>query len=338
MKSATPRMGNALNQALHDLFAARPDLLLLGEDIADPYGGAFGITRGLSTRYPGRVIGTPISEQAIAGMAAGLALTGDQVIIEIMFGDFIGLCFDQILNFLTKSVSMYGRLLPMRVVIRCPVGGNRGYGPTHSQSPQKHFIGVPHLSLYELSPLHAPVTVLNQILDSAEPAIFFEDKVLYTQPPFGCDPSDTIFRCTRIGGRADWAVLDLEGAGPEWAIVAPGGLSRRVLAAMRQALIENETGCRMLTPSRLFPLDLQPVLPLLDAAERILVVEDGLAGGGWACEIARDIHERLWGRLRHPVRLLQPPCRVIPAAPHLERQLSIQESTVYRALTGAHDE
>src|SRR5439155_1315828 len=150
----TERVADNLNGALHRLFERDPRVYLLGEDLLDPYGGAFKISRGLSDRYPDRVLATPLSEGGFVGVANGLALCGDKAIVEIMFGDFIALSFDQIVNFATKSVSMYGRTLPLHLVVRCPVGGNRGYGPTHSQSPQKHFIGVPHLGLYELSPFH----------------------------------------------------------------------------------------------------------------------------------------------------------------------------------------
>ncbi|MFC7644147.1 hypothetical protein ACFQX6_28000 [Streptosporangium lutulentum] len=146
------RVAENLNAALHGLLDDDPTAYLLGEDILDPYGGAFKVTKGLSTRFPGRVIGTPISEGALTGVAAYLALTGNTAVAEIMFGDFVALAFDQLCNFASKSVSMYGRRLPLRMVVRCPTGGGRGYGPTHSQSLQKHFVGMPGLSLYEMSP------------------------------------------------------------------------------------------------------------------------------------------------------------------------------------------
>jgi pyruvate/2-oxoglutarate/acetoin dehydrogenase E1 component len=335
--SALDRVGVALNEALHELFRGRPRLFLLGQDIADPYGGAFGITRGLSTGYPDRVLGTPISESATVGAAAGLALAGDEVIVEVMFGDFVTLCFDPIVNFLSKSVSMYGRRLPMRVLIRCPVGGRRGYGPTHSQSPQKHLLGVPHLALYELSPLHPVTPMLNGILDSGEPAVLFEDKVLYTQPRFGHQSTDALFQRTEPGGDCAWATVGTDGGtgDTEWAVIAPGGLVRRVLDAMTEAFLSDETGCRLFVPARLFPLDLAPVVPQLARAARILVVEDGPAGGGWAAEVALRLHELLWGRLRHPVTLLRPECAVIPAAPHLERRLLIQSADIGHVLAGA---
>src|SRR5262245_21145573 len=173
--SRAERVGENLNRALHELFARESRLWLLGEDIAVPYGGAFKITKGLSTLYPDRVRTTPLSENALVGVAGGLALCGDTVIAEIMFGDFVGLAFDQILNFATKSVSMYGVHTPMRLVIRCPVGGGRGYGATHSQSVQKHFIGVPNLSLYELSPLHEAGDVLAAAFAEEQPCLLFED-------------------------------------------------------------------------------------------------------------------------------------------------------------------
>ena len=334
MTATADRVGSALNRALHDLLGTRDRLVLLGEDIADPYGGAFGITRGLSTSFPDRVVSTPISEGAIAGMAGGMALSGDEVIVELMFGDFITLCFDPIVNFISKSVSMYGRRLRMPVVFRSPAGGNRGYGPTHSQSLQKHFLGIPNLALYELSPLHPPLPVFEAMLDSGNPAIFFEDKILYTQPGYGHGPSDDFFHVERLAGAGDWVLVGGYEPRPDWLVLAPGGLTRRALAAMRSALLEHEVLCHLLVPSRLYPLDLDPVLPLLAAAGRILVVEDSVAGGGWAAELTRQIHEQLWGKLREPVRVLQPPCEVIPAAPHLERQLLIQASTISRLLSG----
>ena len=143
----TERMiyARALGEALHEALADDERVVVLGEDIADPYGGAFKVTRGLSTAFPERVRTTPISEAAIAGVAAGLALAGYRPIAEVMFGDFLALCFDQILNHITKYEAMYNGNVTCPVVIRMPSGGGRGYGPTHSQSIEKHVLGIPHL-------------------------------------------------------------------------------------------------------------------------------------------------------------------------------------------------
>ena len=326
------RVGDGLRAALRSLLESRSRLLMLGEDIADPYGGAFGISRGLSTAHPDRVISTPISEAAITGMASGLALMGDEVIVEIMFGDFITLAFDPIVNFISKSVTMYGRRLRMPVVIRCPSGGNRGYGPTHSQNLHKHFIGVPNLSLHELSPMHPVQPVLKQILDRGQPAIFFEDKVLYTQKSCGEDEDDDLFDFSQPGGDSGWAQARLGDGPPDWVLVAPGGVVRRALAAMRRALLECEIVSTLVTPSQLFPLDISPVLPSLAAARKILILDDGPAGGGWPVLAADAIHRQLWNSLPAPVGVLQPGCLVVPAARHLEERVLLQESTIYTAM------
>lgn len=325
------RVGSELTDALHDLFSSRSRLIMIGEDIADPYGGAFGISRGLSTKYPRRIISTPISEAAMAGMAGGMALLGDEVIVEMMFGDFVALAFDPIVNFIAKSVTMYGQRLHIPVIIRCPSGGNRGYGPTHSQNMHKHFLGVPDLALYELSPLHRVKPVLQQILDRGIPAVFFEDKVLYGQPPCGHHPDDEIFD---FGVHQGWGRAQLTDEPADWVIIAPGGMARRVLGAMRTAVLEDEVISCLLTPAQLFPLDISPVLPVLAEAREILVVDDGPAGGGWPVVVADAIHRALWDKLQGPVRVLQPECAVIPAAKHLEERLLVQESKIHAMLVG----
>lgn len=332
--SQPSHVGQLLREALNSLLGCRARLLMLGEDIADPYGGAFGISRGLSTTFPDRVISTPISEAAITGMAGGLALMGDEVIVEVMFGDFVTLAFDPIVNFISKSVTMYGRPLRMPVIIRCPSGGNRGYGPTHSQNLHKHFIGVPNLSVHELSPMHPVLPVLARILDQGLPAVFFEDKVLYTQRPCGQHEDDEIFEFSQLGGSSGWARARLADERPDWVLIAPGGMVRRALAAMRRAILEHEVVSSLLTPSQLFPLDFGPVLPSLSAASRILVLDDGPAGGGWPVLAADSIHRLLWNDLDCPVDVLAPGCLVVPAARHLERRVLVQEAQIYEAITG----
>ena len=138
---------DALNAALHRACAADERVIILGEDVLDPYGGAFKVTRGLSTTYPERVLTTPISEAGIVGVAAGMALRGLRPVVEIMFGDFITLAADQLINHAAKFRWMYNDQVRVPMVIRTPMGGRRGYGPTHSQTLEKLFLGVPGLIL-----------------------------------------------------------------------------------------------------------------------------------------------------------------------------------------------
>lgn len=322
-----------LNQALHSLLERDERVYLLGEDIADPYGGAFKATRGLSTRFPGRVLSTPISEGAIAGVAGGLALCGNMPIMEVMFGDFIGLCFDQIFNFAAKSVSMYGHDLPMSMLIRCPVGGNRGYGPTHSQSPQKHFIGIPNLSLWEMSPLHDNKRALDRILDRGEPGIFFEDKTLYGARMCEDGKISDLLSYDFLDADANYARIFIGSPDSfDCVIIAPGGLAERAWTAAMELLVDDEITCQVIVPSRLYPFDPEPLLPIVRAARLVCVVEEGVAGGTWGCEVAGHLHERLWGQLDRPVLRISSAAGIIPAAPHLERQVLVQTETIYGAI------
>ena len=121
-----------LNSALRELLRDEPRTILLGEDLQDPYGGAFKVTAGLSTDYPGRVISTPISEAAVVGTGIGLALSGYRPVVEIMFADFVTLCMDQLFNHAVKFPGMYPNT-DVPLVIRTPSGGGRGLRP-HAQS------------------------------------------------------------------------------------------------------------------------------------------------------------------------------------------------------------
>ena len=143
-----------LNEALHELFATREDVYLLGEDVLDPYGGAFKVARGLSDRWPERVLTTPVSEASLFGLAAGMAIRGYRPILEIMFGDFIALGFDQIVNGISKFREMYDDQVTVPLVVRTPMGGGRGYGPTHSQSLEKLLLGVPNIVVVAASECH----------------------------------------------------------------------------------------------------------------------------------------------------------------------------------------
>lgn len=330
------RVSENLNAALHAAFESNSDLHLLGEDVADPYGGAFKVTRGLSGRYPDRVMPTPLSEGGLVGVAAGLALAGFPAIAEIMFSDFACLAFDQLVNFASKSVTMYGRRVPLPLLVRCPTGAGRSYGPTHSQSLQKHFIGIPGLSLYEISPCHDNRTLICDILARAEPAILFEDKILYTQQMFAAGRAGELFSYDFPYPGSGIARVFTDG--PDTAdcvIIAPGGLVHRALNAMRDLLLEHEISCVLLVPSRLYPFDTGPLLPSLCRASAVFVTEECTAGGTWGSEIAQQVHSRAWGDLARPVTLIHSADSIIPTAPHLERQVIVRDSTITEAVAGS---
>lgn len=179
---------SVIQTALMDIMSVNDNAILIGEDIRDTmtenekdYGGAFKVTKGLSTKFPKRVINTPISEQLIAGFSTGYALYGGVAIAEIMFGDFLTLCFDQLVQHASKFTHMFGRNISIPLIIRTPMGGKRGYGPTHSQSIEKHFLGVDGLDIVALNHRIDPLSTMNDIIAKGQPTVVIENKVLYTQ-------------------------------------------------------------------------------------------------------------------------------------------------------------
>ena len=170
----------SLNTALHDVMVKDERVYIMGEDILDPYGGAFKVTSGLSSIFPERLITTPISEAGLVGIAAGMSLRGLRPVVEIMFGDFFTLIADQLINHIAKFRWMYNDQVNVPIVIRAPMGGRRGYGPTHSQSLEKLYLGIPGLRILSPCTLGDPGKLLTQaILDDENPVLYIENKLLY---------------------------------------------------------------------------------------------------------------------------------------------------------------
>ena len=329
------RIVENLNRAHHELFGRDPAVCLIGEDLLDPYGGAFKVSRDLSTRFPERVLSAPISECAFTGMACGMALAGEKPIVEIMFGDFIGYAFDPLWNLAAKSVSMYGRRVPIHLLVRCTVGGNRGFGATHSQSPQKHFLGIPDLDLFEVNPFHDNVELLAELIERGNPVLLFENKTLYSRHCVREGALDDLFSWRFIGPRREFAKICIEESeSPDAVIVASGSVVFSALEAARRAFLDHELETVILTPAQLHPLPLAPILDDLARAKRILVIEEGIAGGSWAESVATAIYSRLWGRLENPVICLHSKSSIIPCARHLEERVLLQSDHVFEALIG----
>lgn len=328
------RVAANINRALHTLFETEADVYLLGEDVLDPYGGAFKITRGLSERYADRVLTTPLSENGIVGVANGLALRGNKVVVEVMFGDFLLLALDQLVNFAAKSVTMFGRSVSLPVLIRCPVGGRRGYGATHSQSVHKFVVGVPDLELWEVSPFVDTDALLTRVFARAAPAILFEDKVLYTRRMFEQGVVDAGWGFENVGDPTWTVVRHCDHPGDaQVVLVGAGGVAHRCLDAAA-ALHDRGVRAQVMVPTRLHPCDPAPVLDLFRAASRVVVVEEGTPDGSWGGVLAHRLHTQLWDELAAPVMLVNSRSSIIPAATHLEAAVLVGvDDVVAAALT-----
>jgi pyruvate/2-oxoglutarate/acetoin dehydrogenase E1 component len=327
----------ALGRALHNALDEDERVVVLGEDIADPYGGAFKVTRGLTTAFPDRVRTTPISEGAIAGVAAGLALAGYRPIAEVMFGDFLALCFDQILNHISKYQAMYDGNATCPVVIRMPSGGGRGYGPTHSQSIEKHVLGIPHLRVVSSSLLHDPDDVLRALLADDAPAIHVEHKLLY--PLDMIEPRELIGASVTahasVRGLPTLALRYSPRSDCRATVVAYGyqaELARRVQARLA---LEEEMFVELLVVGELAPLDHEPIIASASQTGSVVTLEEGTSGWSWGTEIAAEAAFRLFDTLRRPVDVVASAPDVIPSSREREGRLIVGEERIEAAIRAA---
>ena len=181
-------------------------VILIGEDIESPYGGAFKVTKGLSDAFSGRVRNTPIGEALIVGLGNGLALAGMRPVCEIMFGDFLTLAADQWINHASKFRYMYHEQVRVPVIVRTAMGGRRGYGPTHSQSIEKHFLGLPDTLVLALHHRGDAGEIYDHLFARVEqPTLVIENKLLYAwhttdEMPEGfvLEHSDELYPTTRL--------------------------------------------------------------------------------------------------------------------------------------------
>ena len=293
-------------------------IVLLGEDIEGPYGGAFKVTKNLSQEFPERVRNMPIGEAAIVGIGNGLALSGLRPVCEIMFGDFLALAGDQLLNHASKFRFMYNDQVRVPLVVRTPMGGKRGYGPTHSQSIEKHFMGLPGTRMLAIHHRYDPGLVYDQVFESIDrPTIIIENKLLYgtrmgEDVPDGwiLEHSDEQFPTTRIRPFQK----------PDVTLLCYGGMLPDVERAVEVLFDDHEVICEVICPVQLYPLNLGPVVESVRRTKKLVVVEEGLSFAAFGAEVAAEILEHEPGTLR-VFRRLSSPRLPIPACAPLEKAL-----------------
>lgn len=293
-----PTVLERLNYSLHSALETDPRVFVLGEDILDPYGGAFKVTRGLSTKYPQRVLTTPISEAAIVGIANGMALRGLRPVAEVMFGDFITLMADQLINHAAKFRWMYNEQVRVPIVIRAPMGGRRGYGPTHSQSLEKLFLGVPGLRVVAPNCLGDPAQLLDHaIRHDDDPVLFIEHKLLYTRPLLEPGKGELVdWEIGKLGD--DYPVFTLRISNIQsshFTIATYGYNFELALATAKELMYEHEIFAEIVLFSQLSPFALAPLFDSVRRTRHLLTVEEGSISLGWGAEIAAQIAEKLPG-------------------------------------------
>lgn len=311
------RMVSAIHEALATLLERSPRTLLLGEDIRAPYGGAFKVTQELSLRYPERVRNTPISEAAIVGLGSGLALGGYLALVEIMFGDFMTLTLDQILNHAAKFREMYDEQVRTTFIVRTPMGGGRGYGPTHSQTLERHFLGIPGLSIVALTTLMAPLQLYERIVtERLSVTLVLEQKALYPRHLRATLPPG--FRALATDEAFPTIWVKPESSSVDVTLIGYGGTSEMLVEVAVQLFQEDDLVAQIFCPTQIYPFDVGPLLAPLATSRMLVLVEEGQGFASFSSEVIAQLAERAPTLLQRVVRVMPPPT-IIPAAALLER-------------------
>jgi pyruvate/2-oxoglutarate/acetoin dehydrogenase E1 component len=301
---ATIDFRTAVREALDEELAADERVIFFGEDVAAA-GGVFAVTPGLYEKYGReRVFDTPISELALAGAAFGAAISGLRPVVEIMFGDFLTLAMDSIVNQATKYWYLTGEQVPVPLVVRSVVGGGGRFGAIHSQMPASWFMGVPGLKIVApATPADAKGLLRSAIRDD-NPVLFFEHKRLYG-----------------INGEANGTPVPIGRAhvareGTDVTIVsAMNGVHESLAAA--ESLSGQGIEAELIDLRTLRPLDIETILASVAKTNRLVVVEEGPLTGGWAGEVLASVTEEGLGDLDDAWRIATPNSP-IPYSPPLE--------------------
>jgi acetoin:2,6-dichlorophenolindophenol oxidoreductase subunit beta len=294
----------AVRDALDEELAADERVIFFGEDVAVA-GGVFATTQGLHEKYgPSRVFDTPISELALAGAAFGSAVTGLRPVIEIMFGDFLTLAMDMLVNQASKYWFLTQEQVSVPLVIRSVVGAGGRFGAIHSQMPASWFMGVPGVKIVAPSTPADAKALLKAAIRDDNPVLFLEHKRLYG-----------------LEGEVDGGIARLG----EAAVVREGS-DVTLVSAMKgvhdvleaaERLEQEHVSAEVIDLRTLRPLDTETVLASVRKTNRIAVVEEGPLTGGWAGEVLACVTEQGLGHLDDAWRIATPDTP-IPYSPPLE--------------------
>lgn len=300
----------AINEALDQEMARDESVIIMGEDVVggtgadgemDAWGGVLGVTKGLWAKYGDRIMDTPISEAGFVGAAVGAATSGMRPVCELMFIDFMGVCFDQIFNQAAKFRYMFGGKARTPVVIRTMIGAGFRAAAQHSQCLYPMFTAVPGLKVVVPSSPYDVKGLLIQAIRDDDPVIFCEHKVLYTLEGEVPEESYTI----------PFGEANIVREGKDVTIVALGRMVHQAMAAA-QALAKDGISCEIIDPRTTSPLDEETILESVEETGRVVVVDEANPRCSMATDIAALIAQKGFGDLEAPVELVTAPHTPVP--------------------------
>jgi 2-oxoisovalerate dehydrogenase E1 component len=304
------RFIDAISEGLRQSMVRYPELVLMGQDIAE-YGGVFKITEGFVAEFgKGRVRNTPLCESAIVGAGLGLSIRGKKAMVEMQFADFVTCGFNQIVNNLAKSHYRWGQNAD--VVVRMPTGAGTAAGPFHSQSTEAWFTHVPGLKVVYPSNPHDAKGLLCAAFEDPNPVLYFEHKLLYRSLS---GPVPEAYYTTPIGQ----AALALEGN--DLSIITYGLGVHWALAACQELSVKAD----ILDLRTLLPWDTEAVGRSVRKTGRVLILHEDTLTGGLGGEIAAWIAEHCFASLDAPIRRVAALDTAVPFAPPLEADFLPQQ-------------
>ncbi len=316
---AVMNIRQAINETLHQEMARDDDLIILGEDISggagtpsgerEAIGGIWGTTGGLLPKFGDkRVIDTPISESAIVGAAAGAALAGKRAIAELMFADFVGVCFDQLFNQIAKFRYMFGGDVSCPVVVRLIYGAGMNSAAQHSQAMYSVLTAVPGLKVVTPTNAADAKGLLTTAIRDDDPVMFFEHKALYTK------------KCEVPEGEhlVPFGQARLLRQGDDATVVAIGRMTYFAEKALDK-LAADGIGCDLIDPRTLSPLDEDTILDSVEQTGRLIVVDESPPRCSLASDIGGIVASKAFSALEAPVEIVTAPHTPVPFARELER-------------------
>ena len=313
-------LGQAVNEALAEELRRDPAVFVIGEDVAEA-GTPFKVLSGLVEEFgPERIVDSPISEAGIAGIGLGAAITGLRPVVDIMFGDFLTLVMDQLVNQAAKTHYMSGGALKAPLVIRTTLGATRRSAAQHSQSLHAWFCHIPGLKVVLPSTPYDAKGLLKTAIRDENPVAFFEDKMMYRLKGPVPEEEYTI----------PLGAADIKREGTDITIVATSSMVQVALGAAK-LLEEAAISAEVVDPRTLWPLDEKTLINSARKTSRVIVMDEGYGRYGVAAEIASVISEGAFFDLEAPVKRLGAMHVPIPFSPPLEDATVPTEQSVFEA-------
>jgi pyruvate/2-oxoglutarate/acetoin dehydrogenase E1 component len=313
----------AIREAMQEEMRNDPDVFLIGEDVGQGYRGTFGVSTGMYEEFgPQRIIDTPICENSIVGCAVGASLMGMKPIAEIMFEDFVAVCFDQIVNEAAKINFMSGGQFSASIVIRAPGGSAGGTGPHHSQCLESLFMHIPGLLLAIPSNAYDAKGLLKTAIRSPEPVLFFEHKKLYkTKQEIPEGQYDIPFGKGRIVRE-----------GSDLTLVAFSYMVKVAEEAAAELAENHGFKVEIVDPRTIVPLDLDLIGSSIEKTSKAVILEEGVLRGGVGSEISARIMEEYFDYLDFPVKRIASRNLPIPMTPLMEEAVLPGKERILREI------